>query len=40
MKTSAAVVQSWRPLHANLLKIALRHGYFSKNFIASAEQRY
>ena len=37
---SAAVVQSWRALHANLLKIALRNRYFSKNFTTGAEQRY
>ena len=37
---SAAVVQSWRALHANLLKIALHHRYFSKNFTTGAEQRY
>ena len=29
---SAAVVQSWRVLHRNLLKIALHHSCFSKNF--------
>ena len=28
---SAALVQSWRTLHANLQKVALHHGYFSKN---------
>ena len=27
-------------LHGNLLKIALRHRYFSKNFTAVAKQRY
>ena len=37
---SAAVVQSWRVLHGNLLKIALHHRYFSKNFTTVAEQRY
>ena len=37
---SAAVVQSWRVLHGNLLKIALHHRYFSKNFTTGAEQRY
>ena len=37
---SPAVVQSWWALHANLLKIALHHRYFSKNFTTSAEQRY
>ena len=37
---SAAVVQSWRVLHGNLLKIALHHRYFSKNFTILAEQRY
>ena len=37
---SAAVVQSWRVLHWNLLKTALHHRYFSKNFTAIAEQRY
>ena len=37
---SAAVVQSWRVLHGNLLKIALHHRYFSKNFTRVAEQRY
>ena len=35
---SAAVVQSWRVLNGNLLKIALHHRYFSKNFAAVAEQ--
>ena len=34
---SAAVVQSWRVLHGNLLKIALHHRYFSNTV---AEQRY
>ena len=29
---SAAVVQWWRALHASLLKIALHHRYFSKNY--------
>ena len=29
---SAAVVQSWRVLHGNLLKIAFHHSYFSKKF--------
>ena len=37
---SAAVVQSWRVLHGNLLKIALHHRYFSKNFTTGAEQQY
>ena len=37
---SAAAVQSWRVLHGNLLKIALHHRYFSKNFTTVAEQRY
>ena len=37
---SAAVVQSWWALHANLLKIALHHQYFSKNLTTSPEQRY
>ena len=37
---SAAVVQSWRVLHGNLLKIAFHHSYFSKNFTTVAEQRY
>ena len=37
---STAVVQSWRVLHGNLLKIALHHRYFSKNFTTVAEQRY
>ena len=37
---SAAVVQSWRALHANLLKIALHHRHFSKNFTTGAERRY
>ena len=37
---SAAVVQSWRVLHGNLLKIVLHHRYFSKNFTTSAEQQY
>ena len=36
----AAMVQSWRALHANLLKITLHHRYFSKNFISSAQQWY
>ena len=35
-----AVVQSWRVLHGNLLKIALHHRYFSKNFTTHAEQRH
>ena len=29
--SSAAVVKGWRFLHANLLKIAFHHRYFSKN---------
>ena len=29
---STAVVKSWRALHANSLKIALHHRYFSENF--------
>ena len=37
---SAAVVQSWRVFHRNLLKIVLHHRYFSKNFTTLAEQRY
>ena len=37
---SAAVVQSSRTLHAHLLKIALLHCNFSKNFTITAEQRY
>ena len=37
---SAAVAQSWRALHGSLLKIAIRHRCFSKNFAISAEQRY
>ena len=37
---STAVVQSWTSLQANLLKIALHHRYFSKNFTTGAEQRY
>ena len=37
---SAAVVQSWRVLHGNLIKIALHHRYFLKNFTTVAEQRY
>ena len=37
---SAAVVQSWRMSYGNLLKIALHHSYFSKNFTTVAEQRY
>ena len=37
---SAAVVQSWRVLHGNLLKISLHHKYVSKNFTTVAEQRY
>ena len=37
---SAAVVQSSRVLHGNLLKIALHPRYFSKNFTTVAEQRY
>ena len=36
---STAVVQNWRVLHGNLLKIALHHRYFSKNFTTVAEQR-
>ena len=28
---SAALVQSWSTLHENLQKVALQHGYFSKN---------
>ena len=35
---SAEVVQSWRVLNGNLLKIALHHLYFSKNFATVAEQ--
>ena len=35
---SAAVTQSCRALHANLLKIALHYRYFSKNF--TSEQQY
>ena len=35
---SVAVVQSWRVLNGNLLKIALHHRYFSKNFATVAEQ--
>ena len=37
---SAAVVQSWRVFHGNLLKIPLHYRYFSKNFTTIAEQRY
>ena len=37
---SAAVVQSWRVLHANLPKMSLHHRYFSRNFTTVAEQRY
>ena len=37
---SAAVVQSWRVLHGNLLKIVPQHKYFSKNFTLVAGQRY
>ena len=37
---SAAVVQSWRGLHGNLLKTVLYYRYFSKNFTTVAEQRY
>ena len=37
---SAAVVQSWRVLHGNLLKIVPQHRYFSKNFTTVAGQRY
>ena len=37
---SAVLVQSWRVLYGNLLKIALHHRYFSKNFTTVAEQRY
>ena len=36
----AAVPQSWRPLHASLLKAALCQRYFLKNFTRGAEQRY
>ena len=38
--SSAAVVQSWRALNANLEIIALHQRYFSKNFTTGAEQRY
>ena len=37
---SSEVVQSWRALHANLLKIALHHRCCSKNFTTGAEQWY
>ena len=37
---SAAVVQSWRVSHGNVLKIAFHHRYFSKNFTTVAEQQY
>ena len=37
---SAAVVQSWRVLHVNLLKIALHGTFFSNNFTTVAEQQY
>ena len=37
---SAAVVQSLRVLHGNLLKIAFPHRYFSKYFTTVAEQQY
>ena len=37
---SAALVQSWRVWYGNLLKIALHHRYFSKNFTTVADQRY
>ena len=33
-------VQSWRALHANLIKMALHHRYFSNNFTTGAEQWY
>ena len=34
------MAQSWRVLHGSLLKIAIRHRCFSKNFAISAEQKY
>ena len=34
------MVQTWRALHESLLKIALHHRCFSKNFTSSAEQQY
>ena len=36
---SATVVQSWKVLHENLLKIALHHRHFSKSFTTTADQR-
>ena len=36
----AAVVQSWRVIHGNLLKTVPRHRYFSKNFTTLEGQRY
>ena len=40
IETSTAVPQSWRPLQASLLNVALRQRYFLKNFTISAEQWY
>ena len=37
---SEAVVQSWRVLHGNLLKISLHHKHVSKNSTTVAKQRY
>ena len=37
---SAEVVQSWRVLRGNLLKIVLHHRYFSKSFTTVVEQLY
>ena len=38
--SSVPVVKSRKALHANLLKIALPHRYFSKNLTTNSEQRY
>ena len=37
---NAVVAQSWIESHASLLKIALHHRYFSKNFNITVEQQY
>ena len=36
----AAVVQSWRVIHGNLLKTVPWHSYFSKNFTTLEGRRY
>ena len=38
--SSAPVAESRKALHANLLKIALRHCYFPKSLTSSSEQWY